>query len=208
MLNLPRTHPAGRSESATGPRRGQLRGQAMVEFAAVLLPVLLIVVGIIQFGLLFGANVTLTNAAREAARAATIARFDVNATRATNDINRCTAALDAALQSFGLLEAGSPHFAVTDPCPVGSASDLNGDGYHDRWVNGDLTVTLCASMATSTSPCPTTGTYCAIDEPVGCLVQVTLAYRSDIVVPFLGAILPHDANGRFVQRATTTMVVN
>ena len=41
----------------------------MVEFAAVLLPVLLIIVGIIQFGLLFGANVTLTNAAREAARA-------------------------------------------------------------------------------------------------------------------------------------------
>ncbi len=39
----------------------------MVEFAAVLLPVLLIVVGIVQFGLLFGANVTLTNAAREAA---------------------------------------------------------------------------------------------------------------------------------------------
>jgi hypothetical protein len=178
----------------------------MVEFAAVLLPVLLLVVGIIQFGLLFGANVTLTNAAREGARAATIARFDVNATRATNDVNRCTAALDGALQSFGLLESGSPHFAVSDPCPAGS--DLNGDGYHDRWVNGDLTVTLCASMATPTSPCPTTGTYCAVDEPVGCLVQVTLTYRSDIVVPFLGAILPHDANGRFVQRATTTMVVN
>src|SRR5687768_15766580 len=46
------------------------RGQALVEFAAVLLPLLLIVVGIVQFGFLFGANVTLTNAAREAARAA------------------------------------------------------------------------------------------------------------------------------------------
>ena len=34
------------------------RGQALVEFAAVLLPVLLLIVGIIQFGLLFGANVT------------------------------------------------------------------------------------------------------------------------------------------------------
>ena len=44
----------------------------MVEFAAVLIPILLIVVGIIQFGLIFGADVTLTNAAREAARAATI----------------------------------------------------------------------------------------------------------------------------------------
>ena len=53
----------------------------MVEFAAVLLPILLIVVGIIQFGLIFGANVTLTNAAREGARAATISRYDIASTR-------------------------------------------------------------------------------------------------------------------------------
>jgi len=194
--------------TAGGRLRSHAHGQAMVEFAAVLLPILLIVVGIVQFGFLFGANVTLTNAAREAARAATIERFDVAAgvSRATNDINRCNAALDAALQSFGLLEAGSPHFVVSDPCPAGT--DLNGDGFHDRWVNGDLTITLCASMATPTSPCPTTGTYCMTDDPVGCLVQVTLTYRSDIVVPFMGALLPHDANGRFVQQAATTMVVN
>jgi len=192
--------------AAGGRTRTHARGQALVEFAAVLLPLLLIVVGIVQFGFLFGANVTLTNAAREAARAATIERFDVASSRSTNDINRCTAALDAAKQSFGLLEASSPHFVVSNPCPAGS--DLNGDGFHDRWVNGDMTVTLCASMSTPTSPCPTTGTYCVTDDPVGCLVQVTLTYRSDIVVPFMGALLPHDANGRFVQQAKTTMVVN
>jgi Flp pilus assembly protein TadG len=180
----------------------------MVEFAAVLLPILLIVVAIVQFGLLFGANVTLTNAVREAARAATIAQFDVNASRANNDLARCSAALEAASQSFGMLTANSPHFVVTDPCPSGSGSDLNGDSFHDRWVNGDLTITLCASMATPTSPCPTTGTYCTVDEPTSCLVQVTITYRSDIVVPFMGALLPHDANGRFVQQATATMVVN
>ena len=194
MLNSPRRSLA-EGRSANGPRRA-MDGQAMVEFAAVLLPVLLIVVGIVQFGLLFGANVTLTNAAREAARAATITRFDLNSTRATNDVTRCTAALDAALQSFGILAASSPHFAVADPCPAGT--DLN----------GDMTVTLCSSMATPTSPCPTTGHYCATDDPVGCLVQVRLTYRSDIVVPFMSALLPHDANGRFVQHATTTMVVN
>lgn len=186
------------------------RGQALVEFALVLLPILLIVVAIIQFGLLFGANVTLTNAVREAARAATIQQFDLSpgSSRTTNDLDRCTAALDAAAQSFGLLTSGSPHFVVADPCPAGSASDLNGDGFHDRWVNGDLTITLCASMASSTSPCPTTGTYCTVDEPTGCLVQVTLTYRSDIIVPLMSALLPHDANGRFVLQATATMVVN
>ena len=203
-----------RSPSERRPAASRLnrpaRGQAMVEFATVLLPVLLIVVAIVQFGLLLAAHVTLTNAAREAARAATISRFDMSpgATRASNDLDRCTAALDAASQSFGLLTASAPHFVVTDPCAAGSASDLNGDGYHDRWVNGDMTVTLCASMATPTSPCPAAGAYCATDDPVGCLVQVTLTYRSDIVVPLIGALLPTDANGRFVQQASTTMVVN
>jgi Flp pilus assembly protein TadG len=192
------------------------RGQALVEFAAVLLPALLIVVGIIQFGLIFGANVTLTNAAREAARAATIARYDVSPgiTRADNDLDRCTAALDAARNSFGLMNAATPNFTVTRPCPVGSATDLNGDGFADRWVNGDMTITLCASMATPTSACPTTGTYCAYDDPSGppagdpCLVQITLAYRSDIVVPLIGDLIGRDSGGRFVHTARATMAVN
>jgi len=184
------------------------RGQALVEFAAVLLPILLVIVGIIQFGLIFGANVTLTNAVREAARTATIQRYDVVASRAVNDIDRCTATLDAALQSFGILTVSSPNFVVTRPCPAGSATDLNGDGLADRWVNGDLTMTLCTAVATPTSPCPTTGTYCATQDPVGCLVQVTLTYRTDIVVPLVGALLPTDAGGRFLQSVTATMVVN
>jgi Flp pilus assembly protein TadG len=180
----------------------------MVEFAAVLLPILLIVVGIIQFGLIFGANVTLTNAAREAARAATISRFDIAVTRSVNDVDRCSRAVEAAVQSFGLMRASAPNFSVARPCASGSGTDLNGDGLHDRWVNGDVTITLCTSMATSTSTCPTTGTYCTTTDPVGCLVQVRLTYRSDIIVPFMGEILSTDAGGRFVQTATATMVVN
>lgn len=180
----------------------------MVELAFVLLPALLIVVGIIQFGLLFGANITLTNAAREAARAATIARYDIEISRAVNDLDRCTAAVDAAVRTFGLLSASAPNFSATRPCSSGGASDLNGDGLHDRWVSGDVTITLCSSMATSTSPCPTTGSYCTTTDPAGCLVQVRLTYRSDIVVPFIGALLSTDGSGRFVHTATTTMVMN
>ena len=70
-----RPSPGGRAP------RVPLPGQAMVEFAAVLLPLLLLIVGIVQFGLLFGANVTLTNAAREAARAGTIYVYDHTHTR-------------------------------------------------------------------------------------------------------------------------------
>jgi hypothetical protein len=207
MPSLPDRH-APMAAPIVGAAPPRDRGQAMVEFAAVLLPILLLIVGIIQFGLIFGANVTLTNAAREASRSATIARYDHELTRSANDVDRCTAALDAARQSFGLMNAASPNFTVSRPCPGGSGSDLNGDGLHDRWVNGDMTMTLCSSMATPTSPCPTTGTYCTLSDPVGCLVQVTLTYRSDIIVPFIGDLLSTDGGGRFVQTATATMVVN
>jgi TadE-like protein len=208
MLRVPRATAPLRSQSPAPGGGRRERGQALVEFTAVLLPVLLLIVGIIQFGLIFGANVTLTNAVREAARASTISRYDIAVSRAVNDLDRCTRAVDAARQSFGIMTAATPNFTVTRPCPSGSASDLNGDGLHDRWVNGDLTMTLCASMATPTSPCPTTGTYCTTDDPVGCLVQVSLTYRSDIVVPLIGQLLSRDAGGRFVQNAVATMVVN
>jgi Flp pilus assembly protein TadG len=181
------------------------RGQAMVEFVAVLLPLLLIVVGIIQFGLLFGANVTLTNAAREGARAATIYLYDRTHTKSWNDGQRCAAALSAATQAFGLLTNASPYFSVT----TSGGACITNTG--ETQANGDLTIAYCANMASSTSPCPDGAdptTTCVPDTRQGCLVQVSLTYRSDIIVPFIGQLLSRDTNGRFVQRVTATMVVN
>ncbi len=177
----------------------------MVEFAFVLLPVLLLVVGIIQFGLLFGANVTITNATREGARAGTIYVYDHSHTKAWNDAARCGDIADAARQAFGFLSASSPHFTVT--LTSGACPTPAGDGQ----VNGDLTISYCDHVTTPTGSCPVTGdatTTCGPDTRQGCLLRVTLTYRSDIVVPFIGGLLGTDANGRFVQRATATMVMN
>jgi Flp pilus assembly protein TadG len=186
-------------------RGAAAQGQAMVEFAAVLLPVLLLIVGIVQFGLLFGANVTLTNAAREAARAGTIYIYDYTHTKAWNDAQRCGDVADAALQSMGFLSTSSPHFAVTlsgGACPTPS-----GDGQ----TNGNLTISYCDHVNTPDGNCPDstdTGTRCAPDTRDACLVRVTLTYRSDVIVPFIGGLIGTDANGRFAQNATATMVVN
>jgi Flp pilus assembly protein TadG len=189
----------------------QPRGQALVEFAAVLLPILLVVVGIIQFGLIFNANVTITNAAREGARAATIYVYttEPGTSRTTNDIDRCTAARTAATQAFGLLSPTSPNFTGSASCASGT--DLNGDGMQDRWVNGDVAMSLCRRMATSSASCPSSSdatSYCTQTDAAGCLVRVELTYRADIIVPLISALLPTDGNGRFVQRAVATMVVN
>lgn len=207
-MSWPALHSGDQASAAPAVERRAAphpEGQALVEFAIVLLPVMLILVGIIQFGLLFGANVALTNAAREGARAGTIHVYDRDHTKSWNDARRCGAIVEAATDAFGLLSSAAPHFTVTTTsgaCPTTTEETL---------VNGDLTVSYCDHVTTSAGPCPTTGnsaTTCIPDTREGCLVRVSLAYHSDIVVPLVGTFLGTDANGRFVHRAVATMVVN
>jgi Flp pilus assembly protein TadG len=54
------------------------RGQAMVEFAVILPIFLVLVFGIIQFGIVFNNYVTLTDATRAGARAGAVARNDAD----------------------------------------------------------------------------------------------------------------------------------
>ena len=56
------------TRSIRARRRSRAEGQSLVEFALVLTPLFLIILGIVQFGFIFNAYVTMTNAAREAAR--------------------------------------------------------------------------------------------------------------------------------------------
>lgn len=61
------------------------KGQSMVEFALVLPLLILIVIGIIDFGWLFNGKITLTSAAREGARVAAIIKNETTATAAINE---------------------------------------------------------------------------------------------------------------------------
>jgi Flp pilus assembly protein TadG len=199
-----RPAPTGERRLVLRAREAVARGQAMVEFALVLLPVLLIVVAIIQFGLLFGAQVTITNAAREGARVGTVYVYDNSQNRSWNDAQRCGQMLAAIRGSMGFLALGSPHFSATS----------NGDGScptptGESQTNGDLTVSYCDHVTTSNGPCPDTSdsdTACAVDTREACLVRVAITYRSSIVVPFMGQILGNTS--LFTQGATVTMVVN
>lgn len=163
-------------------------GQALVEFALVILPFLLLVVGTVQFGLLLNANVTLTNAAREGARAGSIYAYRNTDTVAMNDRARCTDVVTAVTQAFGLLDATAPNFSTANPCPA-----LSGD----TWVNGDITITYTRPSAVPVN-----------DAREGYQMRVRVTYRQNIIVPLIGGLLATDANGRFVQRAEVTMVIN
>lgn len=196
---------------AASPARSRpdARGQALVEFAAVLLPLLVLIVGIIQFGLIFGANVSLTNGAREAAREATIYRYNASNGSATEGVNRCTAAVKAATSAFGLLSSNSPHFSASTPCPGGV--DMNGDGVHDLWQNGDVEISFCAGGTHSAAACPnvsSAASFCTRESGSGCLVRVRLTYNQAVVVPLLDAILDSDGNGLIEISADAAMVMN
>ena len=155
------------------------RGQALVEFAAVLLPLVLVLVGIIQFGFLFSAYVGVSNAAREAGRAATIHRFDPTETQSVNDLDRCQEALAAAASS---LDDGVPgQFSGTCTTARGG---------------GDFSITYPDSAT------------CVGTSRTGCQVQVDITYRQPLFVPLVGQFLTADAQNRVSLTATVTMVLN
>lgn len=93
---------------------GRARGQSLVEFALVLMPLLLLILGVIQFGLIFNSYVTMTNAAREGARTGTIYVYDRSQDKAWNDDTRNAAIRTSVLDSMNLLAKTSPQFADSD----------------------------------------------------------------------------------------------
>jgi Flp pilus assembly protein TadG len=188
------------------------RGQSLVEFALVLPLLLLILLAIIQFGFIFNTQVTITNAAREGARAATIYPYSLagsqsgpptcnTTTKATNDGCRNAYALYFAEQAFGTLSRTSPQFVTADTwTQSGSAPTTTcaaGSTCTTTYANGDIVVTytIPANVADS-------------DPRTGERVTVQVTYRQDLFVPLVSALLPHDANGRLAQVATVTMVIN
>jgi hypothetical protein len=160
-------------------RRRPPKGQAMVEFAAVLLPLLLIVVAIIQFGFLFAAYVGVSNAARDGARSGTIYVYDRTLSPAQNDGARCSIVLSTSQQS---LDTGVPgQFS-------GSCATTAG--------GGDLLITY------------PDGGSCTNQPRKGCQLRVALTYRQPLFVPLIGGLIGADASNRVGFSAAVTMVVN
>lgn len=155
------------------------RGQAMVEFAAVILPLVFLLAGIIQFGFVFAGYVGVSNSAREAARSGTIYEYDANQGQGQNDLLRCQTILAAAQQSFDGAVPGQ--FSGTCTAVTGG---------------GDLLIAY-----------PDSGT-CTGSSRTGCQLRVTLTYRQPVLVPLVGTFFSTDGGNNIELRATVTMVVN
>ncbi len=188
-----RPHPSSRHAVplAGRPRPGRRtdgsRGQSLVEFSLIVTPLMLLLLGIVQFGFIFNTYVTLTNAAREAARAGSIVVYDRTLTKAQNDLVRNQAILTTLTSSMNLLSTTSPQFSY------GGTWTQSGLTY----TNGDLTVTYgVPSGVTDTDP------------RTGERITVSAAYHQDPVIPLIANLLPRDAGGRLRLTGVVTMVIN
>ena len=174
-----------RSARLTRARPG--RGQSLVEFALVLTPLFLVLLGIIQFGFIFNSYVTLTNSAREGARSGTVFICDPADSKDQNDLARNEAIRAAVVGSMNLLSTTSPRFA--------NSSTWTKSGL--VFATGDLVVTYAV-------PSDVTDTDCRRGETI----DVRATYHQDLIIPIISNFLPHDSGGRLSLVGDVTMVIN
>jgi Flp pilus assembly protein TadG len=170
-----------------GDPRSTGRGQSLVEFALVLIPLFVILLGIIQFGFVFNAYVTITNAAREGARNGTIYIYDASLSKAQNDLARNELIRTSVLASMNLLTKSAPQFSTS-----GTWSQSG-----QTYTTGDLVVSYVLPSGVSDT-----------DTRVGQQITVRATYHQDLVIPMIAQILPKDANGRLGLMSEVTMVAN
>lgn len=143
------------------PASGEDHGAAAVEFALVVIPLLLIVFGIIEFGLIFAQNQALGNGARQGARLGVVA----NPSGSGSPTESCAAILSqvqSAASTIGIASGAiSAQVDITDP------------------TAGTSTPCPAASSGASTTVFPCQGTNS------GTIMTVTATYNSKVLVPLV-----------------------
>jgi Flp pilus assembly protein TadG len=188
-----------RRRSGRGAERRSEAGQSLVEFSLILLPLFFILLGIIQFGFIFNTYVTMTNAARDAARLGTVYVLNHACTKAQNDILRNEAIRASLVSSMNQLSTTSPRFTTTaptttsDPCVRTGGWTSSGSTF----TNGDLVITYVVPTGITDE-----------DSRTGQEVTVSAVYHQDLIVPLVSGLLPKDAGGRLPLTGVVTMVLN
>ena len=172
---------------ARSARPGSGRGQSLVEFALVLTPLFLVLLGIIQFGFIFNTYVTLTNAAREGARSGTVFICDPGDSKDQNDLARNEVIRAAVVGSMNLLATTAPRFANSG-----------------TWTKSGMVFTTGDLVVTYAVPSDVIDTDCRRGETI----DVRATYHQDLIIPIISNFLPHDAGGRLSLVGDVTMVIN
>ena len=168
------------------PAAGE-RGQSLVEFSLVLMPLFVILLAIIQFGFIFNAYVTITNSAREGARNGTVYIYDAGLSKAQNDLARNEFIRTSLLASMNLLSKTSPNFSTSGSWTQSGTT----------YTSGDLVVTYLLPAGVIDT-----------DARVGQQITVRAVYHQDLIIPIIAQLLARDAGGRLGLTGEVTMVAN
>jgi Flp pilus assembly protein TadG len=168
-----------------------------VEFSLVLMPLFFILLGIIQFGFIFNTYVTMTNAARDAARLGTVYTYNHACTKAQNDFLRNEAIRASLLSSMNQLSTSAPRFTSTTPTGSSCAWTGGWTSSGTTFTNGDLVITYVL-------PTGMTDT----ETRTGQQLTVQGVYHQDLIVPLVSNLLPRDAGGRLSLTGIVTMVID
>ena len=154
--------------------RGRSEGQALVEFALVLPILILLLVGIFDFGRAVYAFNTVNNAAREGVRLAIV---DQN----------CNAVGQAARQHASSI---SVEWVYDASLTKGAACFGNAQDVHIQFLEAGYTGDDSGPPQDFNDSCdpdqligPTTGTR------VGCIAEVTVTYRYTAATPIIGNLI-------------------
>jgi Flp pilus assembly protein TadG len=158
-----------------------------VEFALVLTPLMLVLMGIIQFGFIFNSYVTLANATREAEREGSIYVYDRTLSKAQNDAARNEQMRSTLLTSLNLLSKTAPQITTSGSWTQSGTT----------FTTGDLTISYNLP-----------GTVSESDPRTGQEITVRAKYHQDLIIPFISILLPRDSGGRLVLTGEVTMTVN
>ena len=197
-----RTAQSARSRPTRGParrhrvpgglaRRGGEGGQSLVEFALIVPPLLFLLMGVIQFGFIFNTVVTISTAAREAARDGSVYQYSTAISKSANDLARNNKIKTTLLASMNGLAKTSPQFSN------GSTWTSSTSGTTSTFTNGDITITYELPSGVTDS-----------DARTGYRVTVNATYHQDLIIPLISNLLPKDANGRLTLGGVVTMVLN
>jgi Flp pilus assembly protein TadG len=181
------------AEKTAGPSapgnlgRRRSRGQSLVEFSLILTPLALVLLGLLQFGFIFNAYITMTNAVRESARIGTIYIYDRTQSKSQNDTARNNQMRTSLVASFNQLQSTSPNFTSSS-----------------TWTQSGLTYTTGDLQVTYVIPTGITDN----DPRVGQRVTVRATYHLALLIPFAASFLSLDGGGRLPITTEATMVIN
>jgi Flp pilus assembly protein TadG len=166
------------------------RGQAMVEFALILVPLMMLFMGIIQFGLLFSSQLGLINSTREGAR--------YGATLITDGTNATTTAAQVYCYTLGMTSSGAA-------CSIGGVVQA---GTLGRAMPGYNPNNVCRTSGGACGTAVTSVGYCYYANPDGTTyslrLNVTVAYRHPLIVPLISSIVDGMDGGTTDSALTTT----